>query len=207
MTSPELERLARAIRTGADGLCSLEAACELIISTGWLHRDDFTLFIRTETPAAAGAEAAEIDWQAAITSRDTGQLHCSGGENRILAWQPASPSASPSTSATPSAASTRPASVTSSGPSVTPTEPDLTTTRTSDHVSCITKPREKRNTARHHPRETSALKSACLNHHTDPPNTVSAKRSRTHSVDVDGELAKLDADGYRPLRAAAAEAS
>ena len=28
----------------------------------------------------------------------------------------------------------------------------------------------------------------------------------THSVDVDGELAKLDADGYRPLRSATAEA-
>ena len=26
----------------------------------------------------------------------------------------------------------------------------------------------------------------------------------THSVDIDGELAKLDADGYRPLRAPAA---
>ena len=26
----------------------------------------------------------------------------------------------------------------------------------------------------------------------------------THSVDVDGELAKLDSDGYRPLRADAA---
>ena len=26
----------------------------------------------------------------------------------------------------------------------------------------------------------------------------------THSVDVDGELAKLDSDGYRPLRAATA---
>jgi hypothetical protein len=26
----------------------------------------------------------------------------------------------------------------------------------------------------------------------------------THSVDVDGELAKLDSDGYRPLRAVAA---
>ena len=28
----------------------------------------------------------------------------------------------------------------------------------------------------------------------------------THSVDVDGELAKLDADGYRLLRSATAEA-
>lgn len=26
----------------------------------------------------------------------------------------------------------------------------------------------------------------------------------THSIDVDGELAKLDSDGYRPLRADAA---
>ena len=29
----------------------------------------------------------------------------------------------------------------------------------------------------------------------------------THSVDVDGELAKLDADGYRPLRPPAALAT
>jgi len=29
------------------------------------------------------------------------------------------------------------------------------------------------------------------------------KKYGTHSVDVDGELARLDADGYRPLRAAA----
>jgi len=27
----------------------------------------------------------------------------------------------------------------------------------------------------------------------------SAKPTGTHSVDIDGELAKLDADGYRPL--------
>ena len=84
MTIPDLERLARAIRVGADGLCALEAACELLISTGWLHRDDFTRFIRTEIPRPAGTEATEIDWQAVITSRDAGQLPCSGGENRIL---------------------------------------------------------------------------------------------------------------------------
>ncbi|MEV1319690.1 hypothetical protein AB0J14_26835 [Micromonospora arborensis] len=29
----------------------------------------------------------------------------------------------------------------------------------------------------------------------------------THSVDIDGELAKLDADGYRPLRLPAADFS
>jgi hypothetical protein len=41
--------LADAVRAGAAGLYSLEAACELVISTGWLRRDDFTRFIRTGT--------------------------------------------------------------------------------------------------------------------------------------------------------------
>jgi hypothetical protein len=64
MTSPQpAERLASAVRAGAAGLYSLEAACELLISAGWLHRSDFTRFIRTETPAiSAGTEMAEIDW-------------------------------------------------------------------------------------------------------------------------------------------------
>jgi hypothetical protein len=84
MTIPDLERLARAIRVGADGLYALEAACELLISTGWLHRDDFTRFIRTEIPCPAVTEVAEIDWQAVITSRRRRPAPCSGGENRIL---------------------------------------------------------------------------------------------------------------------------
>jgi hypothetical protein len=83
MTIPDLERLAMAVRAGAGSLCALEAARELIISTGWLHRGDFTRFIRTET-AASGTEVAEIDWQAVIRSRDAGQLPCSGGERRVL---------------------------------------------------------------------------------------------------------------------------
>jgi hypothetical protein len=33
MTIPDRERLARAVRAGADGICALEAACELIIRT------------------------------------------------------------------------------------------------------------------------------------------------------------------------------
>ena len=60
-----------AVRAGAAGLYSLEAACELIISTGTSLTDGVT-------------ELAHIDWQAAITSRDTGLLPCSSGENRIL---------------------------------------------------------------------------------------------------------------------------
>jgi hypothetical protein len=70
---------------GAAGLYHLEAACELLISTGWLHREDFARFIRTGTSLTDGVtKLAQIDWQAAIDSRDTGDLPCSGGENRIL---------------------------------------------------------------------------------------------------------------------------
>ena len=77
--------IAGALRAGAAGLYPLEAACELLISTHWLHRDDFARFIRTGTSLTDGVtELAEIDWQAAITARDTGQLPCSGGENRTL---------------------------------------------------------------------------------------------------------------------------
>jgi hypothetical protein len=77
--------IAQALRAGAAGLYPLEAACELLIATGWLHRDDFTRFIRTGTSLSDGVtELAEIDWQAAITGRDTGLLPCSGGENRTL---------------------------------------------------------------------------------------------------------------------------
>ena len=47
------------------------------------------------------------------------------------------------------------------------------------------------------------LRDPSCNRHTDFPHTANAERSRTHSVDVAGELAKLDSDGYRPLRTAA----
>ena len=77
--------IADALRAGAAGLYSLEAACELVIGTGWLHRDDFARFVITGTSLTDGVtELADIDWQAAITSRDTRQLPCSGGEDRIL---------------------------------------------------------------------------------------------------------------------------
>jgi hypothetical protein len=77
--------IASAVRAAASGLYPLEAACELLISTGWLHRDDFTPLIHVGTSITDGVtELAQIDWQAAITSRGTGQLPCSGGEDRIL---------------------------------------------------------------------------------------------------------------------------
>lgn len=80
-----LASLVAAVRAGAAGLYPLEAACELVISTGWLRRDDFTRFITTGTSLTDGVtELAHIDWQSVITGRDTGHLPCSSGENRVL---------------------------------------------------------------------------------------------------------------------------
>jgi hypothetical protein len=87
MTSTELPKssITDAVRAAAAGLYSLEAACELLISAGWLHRGDFARFISTGTSLTDGVtELARIDWQSVITSRDAGHLPCSSGENRIL---------------------------------------------------------------------------------------------------------------------------
>src|SRR5712691_13493839 len=86
LDSAYAERLADALRAGAAGLYSLEAACDLVISTGWLRRGDFTCFISTGTSLSDGVtEMARIDWQAVITSRETGLLPCSSSsENRVL---------------------------------------------------------------------------------------------------------------------------
>jgi hypothetical protein len=87
MTSvhPAESGLAKAVRAGAAGLYSLEAACDLVIGSGWLHRDDFSCFVSTVTPVTDGAtELAHIDWESVISSRDDGLLPCGSGENRIL---------------------------------------------------------------------------------------------------------------------------
>ena len=82
---PRETGLADAIRAGAAGLHALEAACDLVIGAGWLHRDDFSSFVSTVTSTTDGAtELAHIDWQALISSRDAGRLPCGSGENRIL---------------------------------------------------------------------------------------------------------------------------
>lgn len=84
-TRPMESGLADAVRAGAAGLYSLEAACDLVIGTGWLHRDDFARFVTTATSITGGTtELAHIDWQSAITSRDAGLLPCGSGENRLL---------------------------------------------------------------------------------------------------------------------------
>jgi hypothetical protein len=82
---PREPGLADAVRVGASGLYSLEAACDLVIGTGWLHREDFSSFVTTVTSITDGVtELAHIDWQAVIDSRDAGLLPCGSGENRLL---------------------------------------------------------------------------------------------------------------------------
>ncbi len=77
--------LADAVRAGAAGLYSLEAACDLVICAGWLHRDDFARFVSTVTSITDDVtELAHIDWQSAISSRDAGLLPRGNGENQIL---------------------------------------------------------------------------------------------------------------------------
>jgi len=84
-THPADSGLSDAVRAGAAGLYSLEAACDLVIGAGWLHRDDFSSFVSTGTSITDGlTESARIDWQAVIAGRDAGLLPCSSAENRIL---------------------------------------------------------------------------------------------------------------------------
>ena len=78
------DHLAAALRACVIGLYPLEAGTELLIGNGtFLHRDDFTSrFITCGT--SDGTPMAAIDWDAAITALNSGDLPCSGGESRIL---------------------------------------------------------------------------------------------------------------------------
>jgi hypothetical protein len=64
--------LLAALRAGAAGLYTLEAATGLIIAhASWLAREDFTRFIHVGTSISdPGTELASIDWEAAIRALD-----------------------------------------------------------------------------------------------------------------------------------------
>jgi hypothetical protein len=78
------DHLTAALHACAAGLYPLEAGVALLISNGtFLQRDDFTTrFITCGT--SGGTPMAAIDWDAAITALNAGELPCSGGERRIL---------------------------------------------------------------------------------------------------------------------------
>ena len=78
-------RLAVALRAHTQGLYCLEAAAELLIAQSWLHRTDFTNnHIHIRRSPFDGRATAAVDWPSAITALNTGDLPCSGGEQRML---------------------------------------------------------------------------------------------------------------------------
>lgn len=83
MTNPSLPA---ALRACASGIYALEAAIGLLIAHArWLDREDFTRFIHAGTSIAdPTTEMASIDWPAAITALNAGELPCSAGEQRML---------------------------------------------------------------------------------------------------------------------------
>ena len=73
--------LPAALRAGA-GLYAIEAATGLIIAhASWLAREDFARLIHAGTSITdPGVELASIDWAAAISAQDVGELPSSGGD-------------------------------------------------------------------------------------------------------------------------------
>lgn len=78
--------LAAALRAHAAGVYSLQAAADLLISHAtWLHRRDFTIpFIDTSCGPCPDTELSYVNWEAAVTALDTGNLPCSGSEGQML---------------------------------------------------------------------------------------------------------------------------
>ena len=78
-------QLSAALRAAAAGIHPDEGGTGLIISHGaFLHRNDFTRHIETAACISDGTPMAWIDWDAVITTLDSGHLPASGGEQRIV---------------------------------------------------------------------------------------------------------------------------
>jgi hypothetical protein len=76
--------LTRALHACAAGLYPLEAGVALLTSNRtFLHRDDFTSRL-IQHGTSRGVPMAAIDWDAAITTLNSGGLPCSAGERGIL---------------------------------------------------------------------------------------------------------------------------
>lgn len=77
--------LATALRAHAQGVYCLEAAAELLIAQSWLRRADFSGKFINIGPGLLDSQAlAIVNWTAAISALDAGELPCSGGEQRML---------------------------------------------------------------------------------------------------------------------------
>ena len=77
--------LTAALRACAAGIYHSEAATELLIRHGtFLARPDFAACICEGTSFADGTPMAAIDWDAAITALQSGDILASSGERSIL---------------------------------------------------------------------------------------------------------------------------
>jgi hypothetical protein len=76
-----------ALRAHARGVYAVEAGVELLINHRvFLRRRDFRdRFVHHAASLTNGtADMATIDWPAAVTALEAGELPCSGGEHRML---------------------------------------------------------------------------------------------------------------------------
>jgi hypothetical protein len=78
------QAIAAAMRAYACGIYPAEAATELLIHTAWLRRGDFHTHIAISREAVTDTELAYLDWRAATTALDAGDLPCSGSDARLL---------------------------------------------------------------------------------------------------------------------------
>jgi hypothetical protein len=111
VTTPAFEA---ALRASAAGLYPLEAGVDLLIAHRWLlDRSDFRdRFIHHGISITDGTtEMAEIDWAAATTALETGDLPPREAKGESCAWRQALPTGFPSTCATLSPASTTTTSI------------------------------------------------------------------------------------------------
>ena len=77
--------LTRSLRACAHGIYPDEAAVGLIISHAtFLHRADFTSRFINYGTDPDGTVMTAVDWDTAIAALNSGELPCSGGEQRIL---------------------------------------------------------------------------------------------------------------------------
>jgi hypothetical protein len=73
------------LRACARGIYATEASVELLISHGtFLRRNDFRHRFVHHGITDGTTYMAAINWAAAVTAIDAGELPCSGGEHRIL---------------------------------------------------------------------------------------------------------------------------
>jgi hypothetical protein len=74
-----------ALRAAAAGILPDEAGTGLLIARGcFLHRDDFARFTHTAASITDGTLLAWIDWDAASTALNAGQIPASSGETSIF---------------------------------------------------------------------------------------------------------------------------